>query len=58
MIHFTADYFDGRTSRAYPVRVMFDGIALVISDDIEENFYNAQYASIEIDPALGRQSVR
>jgi len=54
MIRFTADYFDGRTSRAYPVRVAFDGIALVLSDDMQENFYNAGYGSIVIDPALGR----
>lgn len=54
MIHFIADYFDGRSSRAYPVRVAFDGIALVLSDDLKENFYNAQYGSIEIYPALGR----
>ncbi|MBP1748888.1 MAG: Peptidase family [Deltaproteobacteria bacterium] len=54
MIYFTADYFDGKTSRAYPVRVAFDGIALVISDNMQDNFYNAQYSSIEIDPALGR----
>lgn len=54
MIHFTADYFDGKTSRAYSVRVVFDGVALVLSDDMQENFYNAPYSSIEIDPALGR----
>ena len=54
MIHFTADYFDGKTSRAYPVRVVFDGTALGLSDDMQENFYNAQYSSIDIDPALGR----
>lgn len=54
MTHFTADYFDGRTSRAYPVRVSFDGTALVLSDDMQDNFYRAEYGSIEIDPALGR----
>jgi len=54
MIHFTANYFDGKTSRAYPVRVSFDGTSLVLSDDMQENFYNARYSSIEIDHALGR----
>ena len=54
MIYFNADYFDGKTSRAYPVRVTFDGIALVIGNDVQGNFYNAEYGSIEIDPALGR----
>lgn len=54
MIHFAADYFDGKTSRAYPVRAVFDGIALVLSDDMQENFYNARYGTLEIDPALGR----
>lgn len=54
MTYFTADYFDGRTSRAYPVRVTFDGTSLVLSDDMQENFYSARPGAIEIDPALGR----
>ncbi len=60
MIHFAADYFDGKTSRAYPVRAVFDGTALVLSDDMQENFYNARYNSIDIDPALGttKRSIR
>jgi Zn-dependent protease with chaperone function len=54
MTSFIADYFDGRTSRAYTVRVTFDGDALVLSDDMQENFYSARSNVIEIDPALGR----
>lgn len=54
MIHFAADYFDGRTSRAYRVRVAFDGGAVVLSDDMQDSFYKVEYGSIHIDPALGR----
>jgi Zn-dependent protease with chaperone function len=52
MIQFHADYFDGKTSRAYPVIVVSDGINLAIRDENSIS-HNIPISSIIIDPPLG-----
>ncbi len=54
MIYFDADFFNGKISRAYPVRVAFDGTTLIVGNDTYGNFYSTRCSSISIDPALGR----
>ncbi len=54
MIRFDASYFDGKTSRPYPVIVMFDGAALALEGEMDGAGMKARIRDCSIDPALGR----
>jgi predicted Zn-dependent protease len=54
MISFNANWFDGRTSRAHPVFISFDGQNLtVVADQNGEVLASALLVECRIEPALG-----
>jgi Zn-dependent protease with chaperone function len=52
MLEFSGSYFDGKTSRAHAVHVVFDGVNLRVAGD--EFTLEAPMARVEIEPVLGR----
>jgi Zn-dependent protease with chaperone function len=54
MIRFVAHFFDGRTSRALPVTVDFDGVTLAFGNEAEGTVTRTSIIGCSIDPAIGR----
>jgi len=54
MTRFDAHFFDGRTSRALPVTVDFDGVTLAFGDETEGTATRESIIDCSIDPAIGR----
>jgi len=54
MIEFQGTYFDGKSSRAYPVTVIFDRIFLRIQGEDGHPALNIPFKDCTIDPPLGK----
>ncbi len=54
MIRFDAHFFDGKTSRALPVTVDFDGVTLAFRDEMDGTATRASIIDCSIEPAIGR----
>ncbi len=54
MIQFDADFFDGKTSMAHPVTVIFDGMTLTAANKTTGSGFRAFIRDCSIEAALGR----
>jgi Zn-dependent protease with chaperone function len=54
MTRFDAHFFDGRTSRALPVTVDFDGVTLAFGSEMDGTAVRASIIDCSVDPAVGR----